>query len=144
MRWPDAIELMAQKLKAQLESNGETIPVFLGAYAVVPNVDAIYIWRSRALPVPSGLCGGAAMQVMVEVWTKAERAAISTTELTTVNAQIAAAWRRQDSLVERIRTLTFADVGVYAVFKGAHQDNGEFYPMIGESIEFTVNYDNEG
>ncbi len=145
MQWADAVKAIALEVEAVLAATDESIPVYLGAYAATPNADAIYVWRSRPLPKPPGLCDLVAMVVMVEVWIRTLRnVQTGLTERELVNQQVHEGWLRHARIIDLLRGMALEGGGMYATCKATHPDNGEFYPMVGEAIELHVNYDNKG
>lgn len=140
--WPDVIWHVVSTIKARLEAENESICVYAGASAGVPNVDQVNVIRGTITPADEqDYCPQSdnEMKVYIEIWINETDEPVGDTDIEYENDRTMKGYQKLARCSRIARAGGFECVGGYeSEYVRTEADDGEFRPVVAERIEYKV------
>lgn len=140
--WPDVIWHIVKTINARLKAENESICVYAGASAGVPNVDQINVVRGSIAPedAPSYCTeSNNEMKVYIEIWINEAEKPVGETDLDYENDRTMKGYQRLAAISRIAREGGFESAGGYeSEYVRTEVDEGAFRPVAAERVEYKV------
>ncbi len=138
--WPDVLDAIRAELQRRFTEAGESVPVYLGASAGVPQVDQVNIVRGRSVRGTSVSCKDNSLVVYIEVWANPEREPEGDSDVEYENSRTLPGYERLAALTKIILAddLYGSDPVYRSQYVETLPDNDAFRPVCASRLEFKV------